>query len=126
MNSIPIPTPPPPTVEAFAWFLFTLYFTRAFCKELDQSIQATDWFRELPSGYQWILKRLLDLLHHWYIGLFIMIYAERITQHIPLDSVTIFWIGFAVLIDDVPDMPPRLREIFSGYKDRWRGTGEAG
>jgi len=121
--AVPLPLPEPSDVATF-WFVFTLFFTRGFCKGFDQFIQTTTWFENLSYEEAWIAKQALNLLHHWYIGWFIWVHAEIIAAHpaCPFkDWVVVYYIGFAILLDDLPDIPPRLRKIFEGYADWWKG-----
>ena len=116
------------TEEAVAWFFFFVFFTRTFSKGLDQFVQEMEWFEELSYEWAWVVKRILDLLHHWYVGYFIMIYAAQIatsglliTLGIFPDPVVVYYIGLAIFLDDLPDVPPRLRKLFEGYGEWLKG-----
>ena len=120
-----ITIPVPPSWETALCFGMGLFFGRAFGKSLDQDIQGTDWFNQQSKLRQWIIKRLLDFLHHWWIGALLMILAPQITWN-PTLAQGLYWFGAGLFIDDLPDIPPRLREIFEGYVDWWKAKPETG
>ena len=116
--TLPLPLPPPePTQVAFFLFVFAGYIARVLFKGGDHFVQDTEWFKKQPEANQWIIKRLLDLFHHWYVGWAIMVYAPDIAKigWMPLSRVDVYWVGFAILLDDLPDLPPRLRSAFKDY-----------
>jgi len=98
-----------PTPETFAaWLLFAmgLNFGRAFGKSLDKEIQTTDWFKKQDKFAQWIIERLLDATHHWWIGGLLMLSS----------NLYLYWFGVGLLVDDLPDIPRRAAEIFQELK----------
>lgn len=98
-----IPLPIPQTLFAATWFLIGFTFARAFGKQLDQMVQQTDWFLTLDAPRQWLVKASLDFLHHFWMGLLLMIYAP---------SESYYWFGYGVFIDDLPDVPRRFKKWF--------------
>jgi hypothetical protein len=95
--------PFPDTMLEWAWFCIGITFGRSFGKRLDQDIQESDWFKTLNPGVQWILKRSLDFLHHWWMGALLVIYAYKLPQA----QVEAAWFGWGLLISDLPDIPRR-------------------
>lgn len=95
--------PLPDNFETIVWFGIGITFARAFGKRLDQDIQATQWFKDLKGWQKWLVKRLLDALHHWQIGALLILYA-------PVPQIV--WLGAGILVDDIPDLPRRIRGYF--------------
>jgi hypothetical protein len=113
----------PPTFETALLFAMGIMFGRCFGKEMDQTIQKTEWFKSLNNPSKWLVKRILDFTHHWWIGGLLMILAPQIGTHFadPALGLSIYWFGAGLFIDDLPDLPPRLQEMLRGYLDWWRG-----
>ena len=103
MIELPIPT----TFLQWVWLGIGLTFGRAFGKELDQDVQGCDWFKALKPWQQWIVKRLLDFLHHWYIGALLMLYGWSLC----FAHEEIYWFGYGLLLDDIVDVPSRLKKL---------------
>ena len=99
--------PMPDSILALTWFLLGFTFARQFGKKFDYEVQQTEWFKKLPSFWQWFVKCLLDFTHHWWIGLLLMCYA-----HLTPFPIEIFWFGCGMFIDDLPDVPRRFRKLF--------------
>lgn len=97
--------PFPDTFLAAVWFAIGLTFGRGFGKNLDQNIQNSTWFKQQRPVVQWVLSRILNVTHHWWIGALLMLYPAVIQE--------IYWFGFGLLIDDLPDVPARLKQYFS-------------
>jgi len=102
--TIPVPT----NFLEWAWMGIGINFGRAFGKQLDQTIQNTNWYKKLKPYQQWIIARLLDATHHWWIGALLMVYIAK---------PEIFWFGTGLLLDDVPDIPLRIRKILEIAKE---------
>lgn len=100
-----ITIPAPPTLEAWLWLAIGFTFARAYGKRLDQDIQASEWFQNLPGLQSWLVKHSLDFLHHWWIGALIMVYS-------PWEQLMFF--GAGILLDDLPDIPRRMKRYFPG------------
>lgn len=111
---MPIALPFPTTLEHVIWMGIGLAFGRGFGKQLDQEIQATDWFKAQHPMLQMFLKRILDTLHHWWMGGLLMVYWTG----------PIYWFGFGLLIDDIPDVPPRLLSFLTGWSQYLGNSGE--
>jgi hypothetical protein len=105
---IPIPT----SFLAAVWFGMGLTFGRGFGKNLDQTIKKTERFFRLPTWQQWLLSRVLDVTHHWWIGALLMIY---------ISAPEVFWFGAGLLVDDLPDVPRRIRSIFQQFNSSFNG-----
>jgi len=109
--SITIPTPP--DFLSWVWFGIGINFGRAFGKHLDQSIQATQWFKNRHPIWRWVIKRLLDATHHWWIGALMMCYFPSIPE--------VYWFGAGLLVDDLPDIPRRAKELLADMKKLAKG-----
>ena len=125
MNLISIPVPVNFSESTF--LVMGIFFGRAFGKQLDQNIQNTDWFKKLPQFWQTILCSVLDFTHHWWVGALLMlmfqaspIYTIQLLSLPPLDF-NVYWFGVGLFVDDLPDIPPRIRDVLKGYKDWWSG-----
>jgi len=101
---IPVPT----TFLEWVFFALGINFGRAFGKRLDLEIQSTQWFRKKPVWLRWILKRLLDAIHHWYIGALLMIYFPNVPE--------LYWFGTGLFVDDLPDIPRRAKILLAEFK----------
>lgn len=110
-----IDLPVPFTFVEVIWFAMGLLFGRAFGKNVDYEVQQSDWFKNLDPRLKWILKRTLDFAHHWWIGAFIMLSYEAteifLFGRVPMAP---YWFGLGLLLDDIPDVPRRIREML-GY-----------
>ena len=96
--------PIPDTFLAAVWFGIGLTFGRGFGKNLDQTVQRTDWFRALSVWQQWLVARSLDVAHHWWMGALLMVYVP---------TPEVFWFGAGLFVDDLPDVPARLKKYFA-------------
>lgn len=81
-----------------------LTFGRVFGKKLDYNIQQSEWFGRRHEANQWIIKRGLDFLHHWWMGALLMNYFSQ---------PEIYWFGWGLLVDDIPDLPARLKKMIN-------------
>lgn len=106
--SVLLELPIPQTFLQAVWMGVGLTFGRAFGKDLDYNVQQSDWFKNRNYLIQLFLKRLMDFLHHWYMGALLMIYFSELE---------VYWFGFGLLIDDLPDIPSRIKKFV-----RWGGT----
>ena len=79
----------------------------------------SDWFDGLKEGWwiipggaiQGIVKRMLDVTHHWWLGWGMMIKAVEMSGTlVPPD---LWYFGLGLLIDDIKDIPYRY-----GWKER--------
>lgn len=100
-----IALPFPVSFVQVVWLGIGLTFGRCFGKNLDQEIQGSDWFKGLGDLQQSVVRRLLDFLHHWWMGGLLMVMFG--------DVEVVFWFGYGLLLDDIPDMPARLRKFLS-------------
>lgn len=96
------------------WLLIGMSFGRNFGKKLDHSIQQMLWFKDQEEVTQGMLKRLLDFLHHWWIGAIIWLYAPLITKtwFWPAVELEIMWFGVGLFLDDIRD----FKHVLNRYK----------
>jgi len=88
-------------------------FGRGFGKDLDQSIQKTQWFLALNWWQQKAVKIILDVFHHYWVGLLMVLY-------IPYEEA--IWFGWGLILDDSVDIPARFG--IDSIKNRLYGNGE--
>jgi hypothetical protein len=106
--------PEPNSLLALFWFLLAISAGQSF-KDADQQIQGTEWFNNLPGFWQWLVKSLLDFTHHWWMGLFMVVYAYELV-YLFGGSVDVWtWFGWGLFADDLPDVPRR-------YGIKWLNT----
>jgi len=118
-----IETPVPATFEELLWLGIGLTFARAFA-ESDYALQETEWFKNLSSGLaRWIVKAFMDFFHHWWMGGLLIVYSIEIANlaafrvGVALTPTIVYWVGWGILLDDIPDLPSRLKKYF-GYAFR--------
>lgn len=107
--SIQIPTPE--TFEQAVWLGMGIIFGRSFGKKLDWDIQQGEWFKGLHPILQGTVKRMLDATHHWWLGALIMLYLPVV--NIWGVMIPIYWWGLGLVLDDLPDIPPRIRKTMT-------------
>jgi len=109
-----IELPIPKTFLELFWLALGIVFGRAFGKQLDHDIQQVEEFKKLPRWLRWIIKRLLDFTHHWWIGGIIMISYDAVEIfYFGRLPVCPFWFGYGLFIDDIPDVPKRVRDMLN-------------
>jgi len=96
--------------EMFWWaalgFGIGYWLSRSF-KEIDNKIMKTHWFKRKRGFTAWIIKQLLNVFHHFQIGIIIIILSYKVGE--PLR--TFLWsFGAAMILDDIKDVPPRFRK----------------
>jgi hypothetical protein len=106
------------TLLQVTWLLIGFMFGRAFAKDLDRTIQATDAFKCQNKLTQTLVKNTLNFLHHFWMGLLLIVYAfqksarassERsftrrfINKHFPWTQCTVFLLQIC---------PKRFRRLF--------------
>ena len=82
---------------------------------MNSDFKASSYFNELlissdegniaATILAWTLPRLLDFAHHWGIGALLMIGFP--------DPNPLYWFGFSLFVDDLPDIPRRFRGYFT-------------
>lgn len=105
---MPISLPVPVTLLQITWAIIGFMFGRAFGKQLDHTIQETEWFKKQKLMAQWTVRAILDFMHHFWIGLLLMVYASLS----PYPS-ELYWFGYGLFIDDAPDIPSRFAKYFT-------------
>jgi len=96
----------------FTWLCIGFMFGRAFGKQFDQTVQRTEWFKKRSRFGKWLVKACLNFLHHFWIGLLLMSYAH--TTPWPVET---YYFGLGLFLDDLPDVPSRLRRYFKYLGD---------
>jgi hypothetical protein len=110
-----IEIPTPETLVQILWFGLGIVFARGFGKRLDEDIQASDWFCKQDAFIQAIAKRALDVAHHWWMGLILVVYATQpflLFGNLVNVNAELVWFGWGVFIDDLPDLPLRIQGYF--------------
>ncbi len=113
MLEIPVPS----TLLQITWLLIGFTFARAFGKNLDQSVKASVFFHNQGCVVQWVLAGLLNWLHHFWVGLLLMVYAGPAAAVFPVNSEALYFFGLGMFIDDLPDIPRRFRKYFQGFTE---------
>ena len=115
MISLPytLVVPTPENILQFAWLAMGITFGRGFGKDLDQSIQQTKEFLALNWWQQKAVKIILDVTHHWWIGMLMVLY-------LPMEEA--IWFGWGLILDDSVDIPARFG--IDSIKNRLYGNGE--
>lgn len=122
MSAISLPLPAPPELTAVSFFLLIVvgYVTRVFTKNLDEDIQKGEWFKGLSKIQKILVKKTLDLFHHWPLGWALMVWSNQIAglgllAFLSLTPGDVYWIGAAIFIDDLPDVPRRVQDAFKNF-----------
>ena len=102
ISMVTITLPTPTNFLEITWLGIGLTFGRSF-GNIDHQIQQSQWFLDFDTQAQYIIKFLLNFLHHWWIGALLMIYFP--------ENPAVYYFAFGVLIDDLPDIPPRVRKM---------------
>ena len=108
-----LPIPVPTTTKEQLWLAIGFTFGHGFGSKLDQEIQAGTWFQGLKPWQQSTLKRLLDCLHHWWMGALVWLYAPQISA--PW-ATELAWFGAGLFVSDLSDVKNlyrRIREYFT-------------
>ena len=85
-----------------------------FLKSLDKYVQTTQEFQNMSEGQKMLLRALIDIVHHWEIGLLLIYLALRFAS----GDIAVFLqlLGWGLFISDTPDIPPRYIKIFRYLK----------
>lgn len=121
MGSIPLPVPV--TILEAIWMGIGIIFGRAFGKKLDYDVINDPRFKRLPTWQQGLIRRLLDFLHHWWVGAFLGMYfgwgkglgLPIFTVYDGPGSTEISWFGWGLFYDDFYDIPRRVRGYFEYF-----------
>ncbi len=112
-----IELPVPSTLLQITWLLIGFTFARAFGKNLDQNVKSSKFYNVQSKVAQWVISGLLDWLHHFWVGLLLMVYAAQVSIIIPVDADALFFFGLGMFIDDLPDVPRRFQKYFKGLQE---------
>ncbi len=104
--------PVPSTLLQVTWLLVGFTFSRAFAKNLDRSVQETTLFKAQGKFAQTLIKNLLNFLHHFWIGLLLIVYSAPIASPLRFSPDIITFFGLGLFLDDLPDIPQRFRKYF--------------
>ena len=102
----------PTSLEMLVWELLAFSCSLLFFKELDFMVQQTEWFKgyieETPTltGILRlrVVRLVLDLSHHWYVGLFLNMYT---------DIAVLNWVGAGIFVADIPDFIRRVVDMMA-------------
>ncbi len=104
--------PVPSTLLQVTWLLVGFMFSRAFAKNLDHAVQETDQFKAQGKFAQTLIKNLLNFLHHFWIGLLLIVYSAQIASPLHFSPDVIAFFGLGLFLDDLPDIPQWFRKYF--------------
>ncbi len=105
--------PVPGSLLQVTWLIIGFMFGRAFAKSLDQTVQATEAFKRQGKFVQTLIKNALNFLHHFWMGLLLIVYAAQIGGQLRLDADIVAFFGLGLFIDDLPDVPARFKKYFA-------------
>jgi hypothetical protein len=112
-----IETPVPTSFEELLWLGIGLTFSRAFA-EFDFKAQETEWFKNLSLFRKWLVKAFFDAFHHWWMGGILIAYNVEVSAWLAgfyITPLIVYWVGWGVLLDDIPDLPSRLKKYFKYF-----------
>jgi len=98
-----IQIPAPETLLQITWTIIGFILARSF-KNIDHTVKESRWYQTLDKVEQFVVGGLLDFLHHFWMGMILMVYYSHIPE--------VYWFGYGLFIDDLPDIPQRFREYF--------------
>jgi hypothetical protein len=107
--------PLPDTLLQITWLLISFTFGRAFAKSLDQSLQQTDAFKKQNKFMQVLAKNGMNFLHHFWMGLVLMVYAADLAAILGISGHVVLFFGLGLFIDDLPDVSARFKKYFSSF-----------
>ena len=90
--------PAPETLLQFTWLAIGITFGRAF-KGFDEEIQDQPWFKNLVWWQRKLVEIILDITHHWWIGMLMVLY-------VPYEEAV--WLGWGLVADDIIDIPTNI------------------
>lgn len=96
--------PAPETLFEITWLIVGFMFARSIAKPLDHYIMELEEVKKLRPVWSKLISMLLDFLHHFWIGLLLMVYNAPTTAT--------YWFGYGLFVDDLPDLPPRFVKMF--------------
>ncbi len=105
--------PVPNTLLQVTWLIIGFMFGRAFAKNLDQSVQATDAFKRQNKFTQTLIKNALNFLHHFWMGLLLIVYGVQLGSFLQLDADVVAFFGLGLFLADLPDVPARFKKYFA-------------
>ena len=98
-----ITIPSPQTLLQITWAIIGFMLARSF-KKLDHTIKQTTKYDTMDPISQFLIGGTLDFFHHFWIGMLLMVYCNS--------SPEVYWFGYGLFIDDLPDIPTRFRKYF--------------
>jgi len=113
MMRMSISLPYPSNLFEATWFLIGFCAGRAGAR-FDDNIKNSDWFKHLGYWRKKIVGFLLDFTHHFWIGLLLMVYTKNLL------SGELYWFGYGLFIDDLPDVPARFAGWFKHLAEKFR------
>ena len=99
-----IQIPAPETLLQITWAIIGFMLARSF-KNLDYTIKDATLYTTMDPVSQFIVGGILDFFHHFWIGMLLMVYCNA--------SQEVYWFGYGLFIDDLPDIPARFRKYFA-------------
>ena len=88
-------------------------FGRNIGKKLDQGIKNSEWFSNRHAVFQWMVEKVLDCTHHWWIGALIWLYAAPLAVIVSVDPQFILFFGVGLFFDDIKD----FEHVIARYSD---------
>lgn len=101
----------PTTVNTLYFWTLGVILSREIFKPLDYNLKETDAFKNLSRLEQEVYSRILDGIHHWWIGAFLMLYPPAQFTEV------IRWVGAGIFIADMPDFYNRIRDTWNTIQE---------
>jgi hypothetical protein len=101
MIEIPVPS----TLLQFLWIGVGLQLTLAYGEKLDEDICGSGWFTGIPEPFKGLIERTLKFIHHWILGLILVVYAIQIGAYVGGHVEEVLWLGWGIFSGDVLDYP---------------------
>jgi len=101
MFEIPIPQ----TYFEFLWIGIGLQLGLAYGDRLDEEIKNSKWFASIPNPLNGFLIRTLKFMHHWILGLILVVYCNQIPSFSIFEALSYYWLGFGLFMGDALDYP---------------------
>jgi hypothetical protein len=100
-----IEIPVPQTLLQFLWIGVGLQLALAYGEKLDDQICSALWFTSLPDVVKGLLQRTMKFIHHWILGLILVVYAAQVGAYLGGHVDEVLWLGWGIFAGDALDYP---------------------
>ena len=97
--------PVPKTLFEWTFAVIGWQLGNAFSKQdsvgLDEALMASTFFGKCKGFAKFLVKRLLHFLHHYWIGLLLMVFCLPVNWPNPLWwQGALYWLGYGMFVED--------------------------